>query len=80
MNVIKHMEAAFLFSLTVAAGALAVDAIPSAQAGVPAAPAVVENSIASGSTTAVVKVSAKRMSAAEKQQSLARERIALARA
>ncbi len=81
MNVLKHMEAAFLFSLGVAvAGSVAVEAIPPAQAGVPVAAAVVENSIATPTSMAVVKVSARRMSAAEKAQSLAAERTAGGRA
>jgi len=73
MNLIKNMEAAFLFSLTVAGVAsVAVEAIPPAQARVPAQ---VASSIATPSSMAVVKVSAKRMSAVEKQQSLALERV-----
>jgi hypothetical protein len=73
MNLIKNMEAAFLFSLTVAGVAsVAVDAIAPAQARVPV---VAANSIATPSSMAVVKVSAKRMSAVEKQQSLALERV-----
>lgn len=72
MNIIKHMEAAFLFSLSVAGVAtVAVDMIPPAQARVPVQ---AENSIATPTRMAVVKVSAKRMTDAEKQQSLALER------
>lgn len=79
MNILKHMEAAFLFSLAAAGlGSLAVEAIPPAQASVPAA--VVENPIATPTRMAVVKVGAKRMNAAEKLQSLAMERIAGSRA
>ena len=74
MNVLKHMEAAFLLSLSVAgAASIAIDTIPPAQASVPVQTAV-SNSIATPTRMAVVKVSAKRMSAAEKQQSLALER------
>jgi hypothetical protein len=72
MNVIKHMEAAFLFSLSVAGVAsVALDTIPSAQAK-GTLPAV--NVVAASAPAAaipVVHVSAKRMTALEKQQSLA---------
>jgi hypothetical protein len=72
MNIIRNMEAAFLFSLSVAGVAsVAIDAVPPAQAHVPAQAA---NSIATPSSMAVVKVSARRMTALEKQQSLAVER------
>jgi len=72
MNIIRNMEAAFLFSLSVAGVAsVAIDAVPQAQAHVPTQAA---NSIATPSSMAVVKVSAKRLTAAEKQQSLALER------
>lgn len=72
MNIIKHMEAAFLVSLSIAGAAtVAIDMIPPAQARVPVQ---VENSIATPSKMAVVKVTAKRMTEAEKQQSLALER------
>jgi hypothetical protein len=75
MNVLKHMEAAFLFALGVAAFAtVAVEAVPPAQAA-----AVVESTVATPATMAVVKVSAKRMSAAEKAASLAQERALVAR-
>lgn len=70
MNVLKHMEAAFLFSLSVAAvGSVAVEAIPPAQASVPAQTvSAVQPSIP------VVHVSAKRMTDAEKRASLQAER------
>ena len=72
MNLIKNMEAAFLLSISVAGVAtVAIDMIPPAQASVPVR---AENSIATPTRMAVVKVSAKRMTAAEKQQSLALER------
>lgn len=74
MNVIKHMEAAFLFSLSVAGVAsVALDAIPSAQAkgALPAAGAVTASGLADAAPIPVVHVSAKRMTALEKQQSLA---------
>ena len=71
MNIIRNMEAAFLFSLSVAGVAsVALDAIPPAQATVPVS---AEQSIATPSTMAVVHVSAKRLSAFEKQQSLQQE-------
>jgi hypothetical protein len=70
MNVLKHMEAAFLFSLSVAAVAsVAVDTISPAQASVPVqSEAMVEQNMP------VVHVSAKRMTDAEKRQSLQAER------
>jgi hypothetical protein len=70
MNVLKHMEAAFLFSLSVAGVAsVAIDAIPPAQASVPVqAEATVQP------TMQTVHVTAKRMTAAEKRQSLQAER------
>lgn len=81
MNIVKHMEAAFLVVVSVAgAASVAVDAIPAAQARVaPAAVAVAQparaaQSYSAAQPMAVVHVSAKRMSAAEKQASLARER------
>jgi hypothetical protein len=78
MNVIKHMEAAFIVSLAIAGfGSVAVNAVPQAEASVPA---VAENSIATPTTVAVVKVSAKRLSASEKQQLLAQERVVRSRA
>lgn len=79
MNIIKNMEAAFLVSLSVAAAAsFAIDAIPPAQAHnaaqISALSVPATHSVATPSSMAVVKVSAKRMSQAEKQQSLAMER------
>lgn len=75
MNVIKHMEAAFLFSLCVAGVAsVALDAIPSAQAhaAAPTAAAVMAApAVATPSAIPVVHVSAKRMSTIEKLRSLA---------
>ena len=71
MNVIKHMEAAFLVTLGVACTAgVAVDAIPSAQARA-VAPAAV--AVTAPSTIPVVRVSAKRMSTIDKLRSLADE-------
>jgi hypothetical protein len=70
MNIIKHMEAAFLFSLCVAGVAsVAVDSIPVAQAH----PVQTTVSVASNAGVPVVKVTAKRLSAAEKQRMLAEE-------
>jgi len=70
MNVLKHMEAAFLFSLSVAGVAsVAIDAIPPAQASVPA-----QVQVAVQPNIPVVHVSAKRMTDAEKRASLQAER------
>jgi hypothetical protein len=70
MNVLKHMEAAFLFSLSVAGVAsVAVDAIPPAQASVP-----VQIQASVQPNIPVVHVSAKRMTDAEKRASLQAER------
>jgi hypothetical protein len=70
MNIIKHMEAAFLFSLSVAGVAsVAVEAIPPAQASAPARIEVVAQS-----SMPVVHVTAKRMTEAEKRLSLQAER------
>jgi len=70
MNVLKHMEAAFLFSLSVAGVAsVALDAIPPAQATVP-----VQVQAAVQPSMPTVHVSAKRMTEAEKRQSLQAER------
>lgn len=78
MNIVKHMEAAFLVVLSVAgAASVAVDAIPEAQARVAPAGAALSQAAqpaAAAMPMAVVHVSAKRMTAAEKQASLARER------
>lgn len=72
MNVIKHMEAAFVVALSVAGlAAVAVDAIPDAQARVPA-PAVAA-AIQPG--IPVVHVTAKRLSPVQKLQALALERF-----
>jgi hypothetical protein len=70
MNVLKHMEAAFLFSLSVVGVAsVAIDATSPAQATVPVrVKAAVEPNIPT------VHVSAKRMTEAEKRQSLQAER------
>jgi hypothetical protein len=70
MNVLKHMEAAFLFSLSVAGVAsVAIDATSPAQATVPVqSQAVVQPNIQT------VHVTAKRMTEAEKRQSLQAER------
>ena len=68
MNVIKHMEAAFLVALSLAgAASVAVDTANPAQAS-PAA-------FATTAGVPVVHVSAKRLTAAEKQQLLALERV-----
>jgi hypothetical protein len=68
MNVIKHMEAAFLVALSVAAaGSVAVDSIQPAQATAPI--------YATTAGIPVVHVTAKRLTAVEKQQMLALERV-----
>ena len=70
MNVLKHMEAAFLFSLTVAgAASVALNTIAPAQASVP-----VQAQIEVQHSMPVVHVTAKRMTAAEKRQALQAER------
>jgi hypothetical protein len=70
MNVLKHMEAAFLFSLSVAGlASVAVDTIPPAQAKAP-----VQAQLQIQPNVPVVHVSAKRMTAAEKRQALQAER------
>jgi hypothetical protein len=68
MNVIKHMEAAFVVALSLAAaGSVAVDSMKPAQAGVPA--------VALTAGVPVVHVTAKRLTAVEKQQLLALDRV-----
>jgi len=68
MNVIKHMEAAFVVALGLAAvTSVAVDRIQPAQATAPA--------FAVTAGIPVVHVSAKRLTPAEKQQMLALERV-----
>jgi hypothetical protein len=72
MNIVKHMEAAFVVALGLAGSATyLIDALPEAQAHPQTAA-----TIATPANMAVVTVSAKRMSAAEKQQSLEAERAA----
>jgi hypothetical protein len=70
MNVIKHMEAAFLFTLSLAFGASVVtDGIPSAQAH-----AVTQvSATTTASNIPVVHVTAKRMSTVQKLRSLAED-------
>lgn len=71
MNVLKHMEAVFVATIATVAltvsGAYALDSVPSAQARTPLA-------AASTASMQVVVVSAKRMTADEKLQSLREER------
>jgi len=68
MNVIKHMEAAFVVALGLAAvTSVAVDRIQPAQAAAPA--------FTAAARIPVVHVSAKRLTPAEKQQMLALERV-----
>ena len=71
MNVLKHMEAIFVATIATAAltisATYALDSVPEAQASTPI--------VAAGSTSMpVVVISAKRMSADEKLQSLREER------
>ncbi|MCS0584318.1 hypothetical protein NX784_22260 [Massilia pinisoli] len=68
MNVIKHMEAAFLVALSLAAvSSVAVDRMQPAQATTQA--------LATTAGIPVVHVTAKRLTPAEKQQMLALERV-----
>jgi len=69
MNVLKHMEAVFLFSLSVAGVAsVLADGIPEAQAH-----PVTAVRVASNAGMPTVHVTAKRLSAAEKARMLAEE-------
>ncbi|WP_075795991.1 hypothetical protein [Massilia putida] len=68
MNVIKHMEAAFLVALSLAAaGSVAIDSMKPALAGT--------QTYATAAGIPVVHVTAKRLSPVEKQQLLALERV-----
>ena len=68
MNVIKHMEAAFLVALGLAAvGSVAIDRIQPAPAAT--------RTYATTAGIPVVHVTAKRLTAVEKQQMLALERV-----
>jgi len=70
MNILKHMEAAFLFSLSVAGiASVAADVVSPAQATVP----VVAKAAAQPEVPRVY-VTAKRMTEAEKRASLQAER------
>ena len=72
MNVIKHMEAAFLVALGLAAAAgVAVDKTKPAQASAPAT----AQAFTATPGVPVVYVTAKRLTAAQKQQLLALERV-----
>ena len=63
MNILKHMEAVFVATVALAiGGSYMIDALPEAHAKTAA--------VAAQGPVAVVVVSAKRMSAAEKQQAL----------
>lgn len=67
MNILKHMEAVFVATVALAvSGSYLVDTLPEAHAK-----SAVQASVATA--VPVVVVSAKRMSAAEKQQSLQAE-------
>jgi hypothetical protein len=68
MNVIKHMEAAFIVALSLAAaGSVAIDTVKPAQATAPV--------FATTAGVPVVHVTAKRLTPVEKQQMLALERV-----
>lgn len=70
MNIAKHMEAAFLFSLSVAGVAsVMLDGMSAAQAH----PLTTSVTVASNAGIPVVKVTAKRLSAAEKQRLIAED-------
>jgi hypothetical protein len=70
MNIIKHMEAVFLVSLSVAGVAsVMLDSMSTAQAQ----PLTTSVTVASNAGVPVVKVTAKRLSAAEKQRLIAEE-------
>jgi hypothetical protein len=70
MNILKHMEAVFLFSLSVAGlASVAVDSISPAQAAVP-----VSAKAAAQANVPTVVITAKRMTEAEKRASLQAER------
>jgi hypothetical protein len=74
MNITKHMEAVFVAALAFAGSAsYLVESLPEAQARVEAPLA---SSIATPTKLAVVTVTAKRMTAEEKQASLQAERAA----
>ncbi len=70
MNILKHMEAVFVASLVFAVGgSYAIDTLPEAHAK--------SSAVYSASTPAsVVVIKAKRMSDAEKRQSLQEQRMA----
>lgn len=74
MNILKHMEAIFVATVATAvlavSGAYALDSVPDAQAGA----SVVAGANASKAAMPVVVISAKRMTADEKLQSLREER------
>ncbi len=70
MNLVKHMEAVFVATVALAvSGSWLVDALPTAHAKAPV-------SATAAAPAAVVVVSAKRMTAQEKQRALQDERIA----
>ena len=70
MNTMKHMEAVFVVAMSLAvSGSYLLDAIPEAQARSYGADTAM---VSSGDKVAVVTVSAKRLSAEEKQAAGAR--------
>ena len=72
MNVLKHMEAIFIAAALVAVPAGYLAKIPDAHAS---SYNVSDAAVASGDKMAVVKVSAKRLGAAEKSQLLAADTV-----
>jgi hypothetical protein len=77
MNVLKNFEALFVVALGLACAAnYAIDSTPKADTTAPRAVAAVATSAVATPAMPVIVVSAKRMSAAEKAQSLNNERRA----
>jgi len=67
MNLIKHMEAVFVATVVLAvSGSVLIDNLPEAHA---------RSAVVASATVPTVVVKAKRMTAAEKQQSLQAERL-----
>jgi hypothetical protein len=74
MNVLKHMEAIFIITLAIAGSASVVaEVLPEAKAH---EVNFAMNAVASPNKMAVVTVTAKRMNAAEKLLSLAKDKVA----
>lgn len=77
MNILKHMEAIFVATIATAvlavSGTYALDSVPEAQASAPVV-AAANSTYAGNASMPVVVISAKRMTADEKLQSLREER------